>query len=366
MSMRRRTTVTLITLSLIIGLVALSQVHGVKAKGGRIFKVPTALDLSKTPAAREAERVPHGLKLQKGRQLRPRLDGESSFSFRLNADQFKALTLATYDFDADGAPDLISGYGTKSGGALVFYRGNPEAFSPARPEALRDLARGQLPDSFLQNEARAFELPEAPDFVAAGDFDRDGDYDLIAASRGGRALYLLAGNGKGDFATAHPVALPGKVTAMTVGEFDLLDERADVAVGVTSDDGSSLLVFSQGVARAPLTFSLPAEAAAIASGQLDRDPAMDLAVAAGGRVWILRGQVERHAAEATLEHLDEIAVPGYAIEIALGDFLRDRDHRTEMAVLSEDGSVQILSRGQLDTRPVTDEELRMRIRTLGR
>jgi CSLREA domain-containing protein len=368
--MNRRKTTVLITLSLIIGIAMLGLGRGAKAKGSGWFESSSNPRLSKTFSARTVEavkEVPPGMKLAKASELRPSFAGEIGFNPGLAAGEFRALTMAAYDFDADGAPELVSGYAmTNGGGALVLHRGSYEAYAPSKPESLRALAKGRFPDTF-QKETIALELPEAPDFLGVGDFDRDGNFDLIAAARGGRALHLLAGDGLGEFAAERRIDLPGKVTAMATGEVDQLDGRADVMVGVTNDEASSLLVFNRGgVSDAPLSFSLPMEATAMATGQLDRDPAMDLAVAAGGRVWILHGDLERDAVDTTSSRLDEIAVPGYAREIALGDFIRDRAARPEMAVLTEDGGVQILSRGELDTRPMPVEELRARIETFGR
>ena len=44
-------------------------------------------------------------------------------------------------------------------------------------------------------------------------------------------------------------------------------------------------------------------------------------------------------------------------DFALGEFIRDRQGKMELAVLSEDGNVSYLTRGKLDTRPFTTEEI---------
>ena len=41
--------------------------------------------------------------------------------------------LAVGDFDADGAPDLVTGYRTSSGGVVTVLRGNIDAFAPKDP-----------------------------------------------------------------------------------------------------------------------------------------------------------------------------------------------------------------------------------------
>ena len=54
---------------------------------------------------------------------------------------------------------------------------------------------------------------------------------------------------------------------------------------------------------------------------------------------------------------NKIELPFRAVDIAVGEFIRDREARAEIAVLSEDGNVSYLIRGTLDTRPFTTEEV---------
>src|ERR1700684_690045 len=102
-------------------------------------------------------------------------------------------TLATGDFDADGAPDLVSGYKTASGGVVALLRGNPDAFAPKDPTLYPAALKGRVPPTFL-SAATAFAVPESPDFLAVGDFNRDGYRDLLVGTNGG-GLYMLAGDG---------------------------------------------------------------------------------------------------------------------------------------------------------------------------
>ena len=120
--------------------------------------------------------------------------------------------MATADLDADGAPDLVSGYGKAGSGALILWRGNPEAYSPSTPESQAGIRQGRFPESFLR-EPRLLELPESPDFVAAGEYTGDGTMDVIAAARGGQTLYVFAGLGKGEFAEARASALAAAMAA---------------------------------------------------------------------------------------------------------------------------------------------------------
>jgi len=84
----------------------------------------------------------------------------------------RPLTLASADFDVDGYPELVTGFGTADGGIVQVRRGNPEAFAPADPAVLEGIARGLYPSPFLAAALR-LRVPASPDFLAAGDFDRD-------------------------------------------------------------------------------------------------------------------------------------------------------------------------------------------------
>src|SRR5580698_1925330 len=103
--------------------------------------------------------------------------------------------LAAADFNADGAVDVVAGYSTKAGGVLTLLLGNQDAFAPADHTLYAKAMKGSVPPTF-QTKASTYALPEAPELLATGDFNRDGKEDVLVAARGGH-LYLLAGDGKG-------------------------------------------------------------------------------------------------------------------------------------------------------------------------
>src|SRR5438270_6687030 len=49
-------------------------------------------------------------------------------------------------------------------------------------------ARGEFVEAPFFPKARAFDIPAAPDFIGAGDFDNDGHGDVIVAARGSHVL----------------------------------------------------------------------------------------------------------------------------------------------------------------------------------
>ncbi|MFY9556820.1 MAG: VCBS repeat-containing protein, partial [Blastocatellia bacterium] len=87
----------------------------------------------------------------------------------------KPMSLTVGDFDGDGVPDVVGGYGYEDRGLLILYTGL--SFSKA------GIGVGSSPTS--PAGMRVFEDGLAPDFLGVGDFDADGHLDLVVATRGG-------------------------------------------------------------------------------------------------------------------------------------------------------------------------------------
>jgi len=263
-------------------------------------------------------------------------------------------------------PDLVSGYGFLSargaqGGAgiLTWHRGNVDLLWPNSPEAQKRKAEGTFTDAPFLSPARAFALPVAPDFLGAGDFDADGHWDVVAVTRGGEVLHWLPGDGKGGFGAAQAVKLPGKVTALTVGEINRRDGLDDVVVGVNGDKGPQVLVFEwpEGALRGePEVFDAPSEVTALALGQLDDHYADDLAVLAGKELLVIHGRDRRLSLDATRRAevkpatVDRHTLPFAVAALAVGDFVLENGNRPELALLADDGVVHILN-------PATAQEI---------
>ncbi len=218
----------------------------------------------------------------------------SSAELLLEAEA-RPVSLAAADFDADGVPDLLAGYATGEGGKLVLHRGNVDALYPHTPEARARKLAGQFTAAPFLPGTRTFAVPAAPDFLHTGDFDADGHFDALAATSGGAAV-VLRGDGRGVLGTAEPIALPGTVTSMAVGDINGPDGRADVVIGITGDAGSRLLVFAgyDGAWTAtPAVFDLPAPATALALGRADDVHVADIAATVGDEQLVFHGREER-------------------------------------------------------------------------
>lgn len=271
-------------------------------------------------ALRQIGRTTPGINLRDGGELQPIYSGAEELKRALEKGLARPAALASADFDEDGVPDLASGYLGPKGGILTVRRGNVDSIYPNSPEAQQRKARGEFSKSPFLSQASVFEVPEAPDLLGTGDFDADGHADVIAAARGSDKLYFLPGDARGGLGRAQPIELPGRVTALEIGEINRAEGLPDVVVGIMGANGPEVLVFesAEGAIKAkPEVFPLPAEATALALGQLDEDYPMDLAVAAGHELVILHGRDRR----LSLDEARRAEVPPAAIT-----FLRQQIH----------------------------------------
>ncbi|OIO88290.1 MAG: hypothetical protein AUK03_16585 [Anaerolineae bacterium CG2_30_64_16] len=279
-------------------------------------------------------------------------DGPTALTQLLKTGQAQALSLAAADFDRDGMPDLATGYAAPGGGLVTTRRGNVDLLWPEAAEAQQRKAAGTFTDAPFLSPARISALSIAPDFLAAGDFDADGYYDLVAAAHGGKLLYWLPGDGIGGFGPAQTVQLPGRVTALTVGEINRRDGLADLVVGVDGDAGPQVLAFEGpgGALRsAPEVFEVPAKVTALALAELDGHFAMDLAVAAGRELLIIHGRDRQLSlppdwpgAKVSPAMIDRHELLFDPVAMAVGDLTPEDEHRLEVALLSDDGIVHVL------------------------
>ncbi|HET9532103.1 MAG TPA: FG-GAP-like repeat-containing protein, partial [Blastocatellia bacterium] len=277
--------------------------------------------------------------------------GNDMLRRKLESAKVYPLSLASDDFDEDGVADLACGYEVSGGGVIAVYRGNVDAIYPNSPEARLRKAQGAFTDSPFLAPAWLFSTPEPAALIVAGDFDADGHRDLVAASERANSIYLYSGNGRGEFANPRSISLPGRLTSMIAGEMNRRDGLEDIVVAVETVDGASALVFEgpQGALQAaPEEIALPAPAASLALGQIDEDHLIDLAVAASSSLIIVHGRDrklsldEREQKSVGQARLSEQELGFELRSMRAGDFRGD--HRLEMALLSEDGTVYISSR----------------------
>lgn len=212
------------------------------------------VEREKSVSAATAQKTAFGLKFGASRMADAVYRGEPKFAQAFQSGSARSLSVAAADFNRDGAPDLVTGYAGSEAFVSVQV-GNIEAFAPSSPAIYQAIQLGQIPESFLR-EVQNFAMNETPDLLIAGDFDLDGMDDVLAGARGG-SVYLFSGHGDGSFAGARALSLPGGVTALAKGKFNLGGSVSDVAVSVNGPQGPTVVVFDDeagGVWGTPSTY----------------------------------------------------------------------------------------------------------------
>ena len=275
------------------------------------------------------------MRLQSPQRMTSQYRGDSALVEAMTSGNARPVTLATTDLDTDAAPDLISGYSFGQRGIVTVKRGNVEAFAPKDQEVFDKAAKGILPKSFLDG-ADVFDLPDVPDFLLTGDFNSDGNPDILTAARGGRALNLLLGDGSGGFAAVKQTQLQGPISALTAGAYSLPSGQSVAAIVAI---GSAVEVYSgtpDGLSAEPaISYQVSATPVKLQLGVLDDDDNFDIAATAGNEVVIIHG----HAAMAPgaqgsvdpQSRLERIQVNRGTSDLVIGDFISDRNGRAELA-----------------------------------
>src|SRR5882724_3778720 len=265
----------------------------------------------------------------------------------LGAGQGQPLSIAKGDLDQDGIEDLVVGYATPAGPALTVYRGNLDAFAPQSDASFQAIGRGEFPSPFLP-EAHVVTVPVNPDFIVTGNFIPGGFQDIVIAGRGGNALYLLPGDGKGNFGAPQILSIPGTVTSLAAGEFGDSSLGIKLFVG-TSDPkngfGLSVFNFSDGALSTLGSYHLNGAASNVEFGDFG-DSGTDVAFLSGGQINIVRPSLQ----------LEQVSLPVSASAFALGSFIYDRNGGSQIAVLGSDGSINIAARTEFNPRLFTAQE----------
>jgi uncharacterized repeat protein (TIGR01451 family) len=321
--------------------------------------------MSNQVSIRAAGRGNPWISLGDGHELLTVYSGQRSITEALDSNLARPLSLAHADFDEDGVPDLVGGYGMGSEGVITLHRGNADSIYPNTPEAQQRKIDGTFTDAPFLSPASVAGAPEPADFLGAGDFDGDSHWDTVTAARGSTRIFLLRGDGHGGLGEATAIVLPGRVTAMITGEINRRDGLDDVVIGVSTPEGAKVLVFegAEGALRSkPESLSMPSEVTSLALGQLDDGLEMDLAVATGRDLFIVHGRDRRLSLDdirqsaVVAARMSARALPYAISSIAVGDFTGN--HLGDIALLSDAGQLDLLSQpastNQKKNRPVSE------------
>ncbi len=179
-------------------------------------------------------------------------------------DQPAAVTIADFDADALGRPDLAVVNAGADSVTILLNNGTPGAepsFAPPTP-------------------ALTFAVGTQPRAVAAGDIDGDGDPDLAVANGGDEVCSILLNSGAGIFLPAAPVSAPGAPRGIALADLDS-DSLPDLVI--TRRDAGLVSVFRNlgGGAFAPdqpqsPPGGQPGRPSGVGSGDLDNDKDIDV------------------------------------------------------------------------------------------
>jgi hypothetical protein len=207
-------------------------------------------------------------------------NGDGTFgpaqSYVISSQSGLMLSLAVGDFNGDGTPDLVAvdagNYPNYEGTGSVLLGNGDGTFQPAL----------------------TFSAGSRPLAVAVGDFNGDGNQDLVTAAQlAEREVRVYLGNGDGTFQAGQTFAEDGAPVAVAVGDFNgdgladlalvdaefpnFLDRGNTVTVLSGKDDGS--FVSPHHFLVDPQHFVVGGNPASLAVGDFNGDGHLDLAVA---------------------------------------------------------------------------------------
>jgi hypothetical protein len=183
----------------------------------------------------------------------------------------------------------------------------------------------------------------APESVAVGDFNGDGDPDLAVAAAASGGVIVRLGDGRGGFGAATESVVGEGPASVVVGEFNG-DGNPDLAVANEDSNTVSVLLGEGNGAFAPaVTYPVGELPSSVAVGEFNGDGNPDLAVAIGGAdsVLVLLGE-----GSGGFDPAGSYNVGSGPASVAVGDFNGDgtgdlavaNDGSDTVSVLLGDGS----------------------------
>jgi hypothetical protein len=218
-------------------------------------------------------------------------------------------SIVAADFNGDGAIDLAVNAPKETAPGISILFGIPSSPGSFQPWVKLDVGT-------------------APDAIAVGDFDRDGDPDLavVDAAISG-SVRILLNNGAGGFSAGATIPVGTTPTAIVAGDFDRDGDLDLAVVDNGADDVYVLLGNGTGAfvktGQSPIALTTLARPVAIAAGDLDGDGDLDLAIACFGtkELGLLRNDFPSNPGHFTV--LTPIPIPDLPVDVSAADLNRD-------------------------------------------
>jgi len=294
-------------------------------------------------------------------------NNDGTFQSAVNSSVGNSPTaLAVGNFNGDGYPDLAVANGVDNTVSVLIGNGDG-TFGAATNSpisvgknptgvAVGDFNNDGNPDLVVANggdntvsvlvgngdgtfkAAVSYPVGSSPTAVAVGDFNGDGNLDLVVASAGDSTVSVLLGHGDGTFMPAVAYAVGTGPTAVAVGDGDV-DGIADIVVANGGSNTLSVLVGNgDGTFKAAVSYAVGTNPTAVAVGDFNGDGRQDVAVANAGSntVSILLGN-----GDCTFQASTTFLVGSKPVSLAVGDF--NQDVQPDLAVANQsDTDVSIL------------------------
>jgi hypothetical protein len=205
--------------------------------------------------------------------------------------------VAVGDFNGDGIPDL------------AVANNDIDNVGPPSVSVLLGNGDGSFRD------AVNYDVSPDPQSVAVGDFNGDGNLDLVVTNHLGNVVSVLLGNGDGKFQTPQTYTAGPDPYSVAVGDFNG-DGISDLAIAnnVQSGTVSVLLGNGDGSFQTPQTYAAGINAIFVTAADLNADGNLDLITTNDATTRVLLGN-----GDGTFQPAVNYAEAG-GFSVAVGDF----------------------------------------------